>query len=65
MILDLIELVLSIRAADRAVREKSIVGQSGLDRQSGRFVNRLCFGVIALTLFVPLVWLGMEVVYCW
>ncbi len=63
MILELIELILKVRSADQAMRDKSRVGESGLDREARRFVNKLCFGAIALVVLVPVVWIVCEAVF--
>jgi len=63
MIFDLIDLVLTIRSADQAMRETSRVGESGMDRDARRFANRLWFAAIALIVIVPVVWLVIEVAF--
>lgn len=63
MILDLIDLVLTIRSADRAMREKSRVGESGMDREAGRFTSKLWFVAIAIIVLAPVAWLVIEVAF--
>lgn len=63
MIFDLIDLILTIRSADQSMREKSRVGESGMDREARRFMNTLCFGAITLIVIVPVAWWGIEVAF--
>jgi hypothetical protein len=52
----LIELVARIWLADSEIRDRSVLGDSELDRQSRRFVAWLCGGTIALLVLAGIAW---------
>ena len=56
LIAQLIELVASIWDADSKVRDRSILGESGLERKSRRSVAWLCGGAIVLLLLAGFIW---------
>lgn len=56
MLGDLIELVARIWHADSAIRDRSLLGESEMDRQSRRFVAWLCGGTIALLVLAGVLW---------
>ncbi len=63
MIFDLIDLIVTIRSSDQAMREKSMVGESGMDREARRFANKLWHAAIGLIVLVPVAWLVIEVAF--
>ena len=56
LIAQLIELVASIWDADSNVRDRSILGESELERKSRRSIACLCGGVIGLLLLAGVLW---------
>jgi hypothetical protein len=56
LIAQLIELVAEIWHADSQVRDRSMLGESGLERKSLRSVALLCGGTIVLLLLGGLLW---------
>ncbi|MCX6927616.1 MAG: hypothetical protein NT154_31070 [Verrucomicrobia bacterium] len=52
----LIDLVAEIWRADTCVRDRSILGESGLERRSRRSVAWLCGGAIILLVLAGLIW---------
>jgi hypothetical protein len=56
MPVDFIELVARIWQADSAIRRRSVLGESKLDRQSRHFVAWLCGGLIALPVLAGIAW---------
>lgn len=52
----LIELIAQIWQADSEVRDRSILGESDLERKSRRSVAWLCGGTIALLLLAVFLW---------
>ena len=62
MIDALIELIASIWRADTELRDSSGLGESRLDRDSRRFVARLCGG--AITLLLAISGLAWWLIHC-
>jgi len=62
MIDALIELIASIWRADTELRDSSRLGESRLDRDSRRFVARLCGG--AITLLLAISGLAWWLIHC-
>ena len=56
MIGELIELVARIWHADSEIRDRSVMSQSELDRQSRRTVAWICGGAIALLIIAGVLW---------
>lgn len=56
MLGELIELVRRIWHADSEMRDRSLMGESELDRQSRRAVAWICGGLIALLFLVVILW---------
>lgn len=52
----LIEIVARIWHADSEIRDSSLLGESELDKQSRRFVAKLCGGAIFLILMAAIGW---------
>lgn len=53
---DLIELVARIWHTDSQMRDRSLFGESELDKQSRRFVARLCGGTILVLILAGIAW---------
>ncbi|HEY2574565.1 MAG TPA: hypothetical protein VGH65_10855 [Verrucomicrobiaceae bacterium] len=56
MIDSLIDLISAIWRADTDLREGSLLGQSELDKESGRFVAWLSGGLITLLTIAGILW---------
>ncbi len=56
MFAELIELVVRLWLADSAIRDRSLLGESELEKQSRRSVAWICGGAIALLLIAALLW---------
>jgi hypothetical protein len=56
MLGDLIELVARIWRADSEIRDRSLLGESELDKRSRRSVAWLCGGTIALLVLTGVAW---------
>jgi hypothetical protein len=56
MIGELIELVAHIWHADSEIRDRSLLGESELDRRSRRSVAWLCSGMIVLLVLAGIAW---------
>jgi hypothetical protein len=56
MLGELIELVARIWHADSEIRDRSLLGQSELDRRSRRRVAWICGGAIGLLVIVGILW---------
>lgn len=56
MLGDLIELVARIWEADSEIRDRSLLGESEMEKRSRRSVAWLCGGVIALLILVGIAW---------
>lgn len=52
----LIEIVDRIWQADRTTREDSVVGQSEMDRKSGRWIAWICGGLITVLVVAAIAW---------
>ena len=52
----LIELIARIWEADSEIRDRSVLGQSELDKRSRRSVAWICGGAIAVVVIVVIVW---------
>ena len=56
MLGDIIELVARIWRADSEIRDRSLLGESELDKRSRRFVAWLCGGTIVLLIVAGIAW---------
>ena len=56
MLGDLIELVAGIWQADSEIRDRSLLGESKMERRSRRFVAWICGGTIALLVLAGVLW---------
>jgi hypothetical protein len=56
MLGDLIEFIARIWRADSEMRDRSLLGESELDKQSRRSVAWLCGGIIALLVLGAIAW---------
>ena len=56
MLGELIELVARIWEADSEIRDRSLLGESELDKRSRRSVAWLCGGAIALLVLAGVLW---------
>lgn len=56
MLGELIELVARIWHADSEMRDRSLLGESEMDKKSRRFVAWLCGGTIALLVLAGVLW---------
>jgi hypothetical protein len=56
MLEELIELVARIWHTDSQIRNRSVLGDSKLERQSRRLVGWLCGGAIGLLVLAGIVW---------
>ena len=52
----LIELIGNIWGADTELRNRSIAGESEFDRDSRRFVAKVCGGAIAVVILAAIAW---------
>jgi hypothetical protein len=52
----LIELIATIWRGDTELRENSLLGQSELDRKTGRFVAFVCGGAILILVIAGVIW---------
>jgi hypothetical protein len=52
----LIELIARIWKADSEIRDRSLLGESALDKQSHRSVTWICGGAIALAIIAAILW---------
>jgi hypothetical protein len=52
----LIELIARIWEADSEIRDRSLLGESELDKQSRRGVAWICGGAIALVIIAAILW---------
>jgi hypothetical protein len=56
MLGDLIELVMRIWQADSEIRDRSLLGESEMEKRSRRSVAWLCGGTIALLVLAGVLW---------
>ena len=54
----LIELVFQVWRGDREMRESSAMGQSEMDRKSGRVVAWICGGLVTVLVVAGIAWTG-------
>lgn len=60
MFAELIELVVRIWLADSGIRDRSLLGESELEKKSRRSVAWICGGAIALLLMAAILWAGLA-----
>ena len=60
MLVELIEIVARIWRSDSEMRDRSLFGESDMDKQSRRFVAWLCGGTIVLLALAGVLWWFVE-----